>query len=222
MHDALRAGAALFAAGHHRAAHEPWEEAWHDARARAADGDGSDRDDTGDATTGRDERLLQGLVQYAAAVHHARDHNWAGATGLAESGRTYLTDLPDGHRGVNVAAVREALAALETDPERVERGPPTPVTVDSEVPTLDSLELGAVLHAAPPLAEALGYEEFDVERGVEYARRDVASGEEGSKFVRFVFDFVHEADHRPVVAQRLDQHVARRKRREEDVKGLFG
>ncbi|MFC7166620.1 DUF309 domain-containing protein [Halospeciosus flavus] len=215
MHDALRAGAALFAAGHYRAAHEPWEEVWHDVR--AADGDDAEESDD------RDERLLQGLVQYAAAVHHARERNWAGATGLAESGREYLDGLPNDYRDVRVGSVREALAALEADPERVERRSPEPVVVDGEVPALTDLDLDATLLAAPALAEALGYdEEFDVETGVEYARRDVADGSERSKFVRFVFDFVRDAEHRAIVAQRLDQHVDRRRRKEEDVKGLFG
>ena len=66
--DHLRAGAALFNAGHYLAAHEPWETRWlEDPR--------GERDD-----------CLQGLVQATAATHKARTGNWSGAVGLAESG----------------------------------------------------------------------------------------------------------------------------------------
>lgn len=198
MREAVRAGVAVFNSGFYHGAHDVWEEVWLDAE-------------------GGDAALLQGLIQYAGAVHHARERNWEGCVGLAGSAVGYLA-AADPH-GVNVAAVREYLAALETDPERVERGPPQGLTVDGEVLTLPDLGPDEALAAAPVLAAELGDE--SVERGVEYALADVERDEEGSEFVRFAIDFVTNTDRRAVVAQRLGQHAERRLQRERDVEGLF-
>lgn len=198
MEDALRGGVAVFDAGFYHAAHDVWEEAWLDA-------------------AGGDAALLQGLIQYAAAVHHARDRNWEGCVGLAESARKYLGDANP--RGVNVEAVREYLAQLASDPECVERGPPQGLTVDGEALALSALHPDAALAAAPALAGELG--DQSVERGVAYALEDVKSGSEDSEFVRFTVDFVTDPDHRAVVMQRLGEHADRRQQRESDVEGLF-
>jgi len=53
--DALRAGIAIHNAGHYHAAHDAWEDEW------------LELDD------GSDERLLHGLIQFTAAIHHARN-----------------------------------------------------------------------------------------------------------------------------------------------------
>jgi hypothetical protein len=199
----LRAGVAVYNAGHHHAAHDAWEERWLDL-------------DEGD-----DERFLHGLIQFTAAVHHARSRNWSGATGLADSAGDYLADLPSDYRGVNVGAVRAYLGALERDPERVERAPAPSLTYEGVALALADLDLDASIAAAEVLAEDLGYDEGVIERAVEYARTDLESGEEGSQFVTFVLDFVRDPDSRPIVAQRLSEHVDRRERRESDVNGLF-
>ncbi|QLH80173.1 DUF309 domain-containing protein [Halosimplex pelagicum] len=199
----LRAGVAVYNAGRYHAAHDAWEEEW-----LALD-------------EGDDERLLHGLIQFTAAVHHARHRNWSGATGLAASAGEYLADLPADYRGVNVGRVREYLAALERDPERIERAPAPALTYEGGPLALADLDFESSAVAAEVLAEELGYDEGVIERAVEFARADLESGDEGSQFVTFVLDFVRDPDSRPIVAQRLSEHVDRREHRESDVDGLF-
>jgi hypothetical protein len=203
MEATLRAGVAIYNAGHYHAAHDAWEGHWLDL----PDGD--------------DERFLHGLIQFTAAVYHARNRNWSGATGLAESGRGYLADLPTDYRGVNVGTVRASLAGLERDPERIERGPPPRLTHEGEALALEDLDFGATAVAADVLAEELGYDEAVVERAVAYARADIDAGEEGSAFVTLLFDFVRDPDSRAVAVQRLAERVDRRANRDGDVDGLF-
>jgi len=200
----LRAGVAIYNAGYYHAAHDAWEDHW------LGLGSGTD-----------DELLLHGLIQFTAAVYHARNRNWSGATGLAESGREYLVDLPPEYRAVNVETVRDFLAALERDPERIERGPVPALTHDGRVLGLADLDFDATAVAAEVLAEELGYDEDVIERAVEYARVDLDAGEEGSRFVTLLFDFVRDEDNRGIVVQRLSEHGQRRAHRESDVEGLF-
>ncbi|MUV61804.1 DUF309 domain-containing protein [Halobacterium sp. CBA1126] len=202
MDAALRAGIAVYNAGHYHAAHDAWEDAW----LALEDGD--------------DERLLHGLIQCSAAVHHARDRNWAGAVGLCESAREYLADLPAEYRGVDVAAVREYVDALGSDPERVERGTPPSLTYEGRALALEDLDAPAGVEAGVALAEALGYDAEFVEAGAEYAREGLAEGEL-NEFGVLLCDFVTEREQRALVATRLRQHVRRRQRREDDVAGLF-
>ena len=190
--DHLRAGAALFNAGHYLAAHEPWEERWlEDPR--------GERDD-----------CLQGLVQAAAATFKARTGNWSGAVGLAESGAGYL----DGCERADLQAWLEHLTA---DPELGERERPPPVRVDGAVVTVDGLEFPAAGIAAEALAETRGDE--TVERAVEYATADVEAGEETTPFVTLTLAYLRDGS--PAVRQRLADHVERREMREGDVEGLF-
>jgi hypothetical protein len=199
----LRAGVAVYNAGYYHAAHDAWEDRWLDL----PDGD--------------DERFLHGLIQFTAAVYHARNRNWSGATGLAESGRAYLADLPADYRAVNVDTVRTYLAGLERDPERVERGPPPRLTHAGDEVGPGDLEFDATAVVADILADELGYDEATVERAVEFARADLAAGDTGSRFVTLLFDFVRDDTHRAVVCQRLASHVEARDTRESDVDGLF-
>jgi hypothetical protein len=200
----LRAGVAIYNAGHYHAAHDAWEDRWLELESGTPD-----------------ERFLHGLIQFTAAVHHARNRNWSGATGLADSGRGYLADLPPEHRGANVDAVRTYLAALKRDPERIERGPPPALTHEGTALGLGDLDFAATTVAAAVLAEELGYDEAAIERAVEYARADLEAGEEGSRFVALLFDFVRDDEHRAVVAQRLAEQGQRRAGRDADVGGLF-
>ncbi len=193
--EALRAGVAVFDSGYYYAAHDVWEAAWLEER----------------------DGLLQGLIQYAGAVHHARERNWEGCVSLAGSAREYLVAADA--RGVNVSDVREYLVALEADPERVERGPPQGITIDGEIVGLGELDAEAALWASPALAEERG--ENAVIQGVAYAREDFESGEADSVFVRLAIDFVTDADKRAIIAQRLGEHAEERRRRERDVEGLF-
>jgi predicted metal-dependent hydrolase len=201
MDAALRAGIAIHNAGHYHAAHDAWEDEW-----LALD-------------DGPDERLLHGLVQFTAAVHHARGRNWAGAVGLCESAREYLAGLPADYRGVNVASVREYLGRLGEDPERIERAPVLALTLDEEVLELEDLGPHAAVEAAVVLAEHLGYDDDEFETAAEYAREGLAGGEY-NEFAALLCDFAAGGE-RALVATRLGQHVQRRPRREDDVAGLF-
>jgi hypothetical protein len=199
----LRAGLAIYNGGRHHAAHDAWEERWLALE------------------DGPDERFLHGLIQVTDAVHHAREGNWAGATGLAGSARGYLDGLGDTHRGVALAPVRGYLTTLERDPEVVERRPPVALVHDGERVRPADLDFDATAVAAGVLAAADGFDTGTVERAAEYGRGDLDDGRTASPFVTLLFDFVREPDRRGIVFQRLSEHVRRRRSREEDVAGLF-
>lgn len=202
--DHLRAGIAIYNDGEFHAAHDAWEDRWLDLTA------GSD-----------DERLLHGLIQFTAAVHHAHGANWAGVRGLAESGAGYLADLPANYRDVNVGDVRNYLRAVASDPEHVERVA-IPKLAHEEVPLRpEDLRFEASAVVAEVLADEYGYDETVVERAVEYARADLDDGTATSQFVTFVMDFGRDAANRGIIFQRLEGAVGKRRHEEEDVEGLF-
>ncbi|RQG90699.1 DUF309 domain-containing protein [Natrarchaeobius chitinivorans] len=204
MRDQLRAGIAIYNDGHYHAAHDAWEARWLDLET------GTD-----------DERLLHGLIQFTAAVYHARERNWEGAVGLAESALEYLSGLPDGYRNLELGPVRSALEVLAADPEVIERRRPLSLEHEGDVPTLADLDFEPTAIAAVVLADEYGYDEAAVEQARTYARRDLEAGADDSRFITLLFDFVREDDHRGIVFQRLADHVDRRRSREEDVEGLF-
>ncbi|RXK50018.1 DUF309 domain-containing protein [Halorientalis pallida] len=204
METALRAGIAIYNAGDYHEAHDAWEDRWLDLP------EGTD-----------DERFLHGLIQFTAAVHHATERNWAGATGLADSASDYLDGLPGEYRGVDVAGVREYLAALDADPEWIERAPPLDLTHEGEAITPDDLAFAECAAAAAVYAEDGPYDEAVIEQAIEYARDDLDDGEETSPFVTFVMDFARDRTHQGIIYQRLSERIDRRQRRESDVDGLF-
>ncbi|MFH5797350.1 DUF309 domain-containing protein [Haladaptatus sp. CMAA 1911] len=204
MDASLRAGVAIYNAGEFHAAHDAWEDHWLDL----------ERDT-------EDERLLHGLIQFTAVVYHAGDGNWAGMRGLAESAAAYLSGLPNDYRGINVETVRTYLRAVRDDPEHVERSAPPRLTSGGIVLRPDDLGFEESAVAAVVLAEEFGYDESTFERAVEFARADLESGDEGSRFITFLMDFVRQPEDRALIAQRLGQHVEKREFRETDVDGLF-
>ena len=190
--DHLRAGAALFNAGHYLAAHEPWEERWLEAPR-------GERDD-----------CIQGLVQATAATYKARTGNWSGAVGLAESGTGYLEDC-------GREDLRAWLRRLAADPELGERERPPPVAVEGSVVTVEDLRFPAAAIAAEALAETRGDELL--EQAVAYAETDLEAGEGTSPFVALVLSYLREES--PVVRERIADHARRRRSRDADVEGLF-
>ena len=80
----LRAGTAVFNAGHYHAAHDAWEPPYRTA-------------------TGEKRDFLQGLIQYAAAAHHASRGNREGTRGLAESALEYLDGVDP--RGIDAVEI---------------------------------------------------------------------------------------------------------------------
>jgi len=204
MREALRAGVAIYNDGHFHAAHDAWEDRWLDLES------GTD-----------DERLLHGLIQFTAAVYHAHERNWEGATGLAGSAGEYLAPLPEGYRGIDLPQVRRYLAVLAADPGVVDRRPPVRLVHEGTTPRLEDLDVGETAIAAGILAEEFGYDRAPVEAAIEYARTDLEAGRTDSRFVSLLFAFVREDDRRATVHRRLADHVDRRRAREGDVDGLF-
>jgi hypothetical protein len=198
----LRAGAAVFHAGHTHAAHDAWEDRWLELEEGTAD-----------------ELLLHGLIQYTAVVHHAGRGNWTGAEGLARSGLEYLEGVPAGHRGVDLAPIETFLGRVAADPEHAERTAPPDIRIGEEVPVLTDLDPEAALIAATPLLEALDHEEAI--EGVAYARADLEAGDEESRFLRLALDLVTDPAHRETAIARLTALADRRRQREEDVEDLF-
>jgi predicted metal-dependent hydrolase len=96
-----RAGSELFNRREYFAAHEVWEDLWHD-------------------TAGPDRQFYQGLIQAAVAVYHAGNGNARGARRLFHSGRRYMSAVPDRHQGLDVpafwAAMERALAEFLAEP----------------------------------------------------------------------------------------------------------
>lgn len=172
----LRAGVAVYNEGEYHGAHDAWEDLWLDLEA------GTD-----------DEQLLHGLIQFTAAVFHARNGNWAGAIGLADSGHGYLRDLPEDYCGVNVDTARSYLSALEADPERIERGRPPALRVDGEALLYDDLPFDAAVVAAGVLASEYGYDESDREAAAAFARESRRDGNGARPFKRLVLEFLRES-----------------------------
>ncbi|WP_313691565.1 DUF309 domain-containing protein [Halorarum halobium] len=199
---ALRAGVALYDAGEFHAAHDPWEAAWLPLES------GTD-----------DERLLHGLIQSTAAVHHARGRNWSGAVGLAGSAREYLEGLPAQYRGIDIDTVSRYLRALERDPERVERARPPMLTHEGDVLAATDLGFEAATIAAEVLAEEHGFDGEVVADAVAFAREEQGTGR--SRFAAMVYDFLAGEPTRAFVFDRLERHVARKRREATDVAGLF-
>jgi hypothetical protein len=204
MRDHLRAGMAVFNAGDFHDAHDAWEDRWLDLES------GTD-----------DERLLHGLIQFTAAVHHGDGRNWTGCVGLAESADEYLSGLPDEYRGVDVARVRRILGELARDPEVLYRRGAPRLTHEGRPLLLEDLEFEGAAIAAGVYAEREGYDEETVDRGVAYARDDLGDGKENSRFVHLVLDFAADPANRGIIHQRLGGHVEQRRHRERDVEGLF-
>ncbi|WP_430504275.1 DUF309 domain-containing protein [Haloparvum sp. PAK95] len=199
--DALRAGIVLYERGYYHAAHDPWEAAW------------LPRD-------GADANLLQGLIQLTAAVHHARDHNWSGATGVATSGYEYLAAVPDDHAPVDLGPARRYLARLAVDPEHAERRDPPPLPYEGGAVGVDGLGFDALALAVGAVAEETNLDESVVADAIRYAREEQGSGQ--ARFRGLLADLVAEDPERRAVAYaRLESHVERERSKERDVDGLF-
>ncbi|MWG32989.1 DUF309 domain-containing protein [Halomarina oriensis] len=207
----LRAGLALYTAGEYHAAHDPWEHRWLEL--------GADDAETGGADS-PDRRLLQGLIQTAAAIHHARTGNWEGASGLAESARGYLGGLGATHRDVSLDPVRTFLATVAVTPEAAERD--DPVAIDFDGTPVDAATEGfeTVALCVEALVEEYDLDEATVGRAIEYGRADLDDGRASSPFVSLLVDLVGGGN-RALVVKRLGDHVDRREHRESGVEGLF-
>lgn len=209
MEQHLRAGIAIFNAGEYHTAHDAWEAYWLDLES------GSD-----------DEQFLHGLIQYTAAVYHADNGNWAGATGLAASAREYLAALPSEYRGVDIEPIRRYLRTVADDPEVIERRQPLRLSHGGDPIGPDTLDFEATAVAAEAIADDRGDADL-LDRATEFAREDIDGtaerlrGETDSRILPLVFDYVRDPEHRDIIVQRLEQHCDRRQAKADDVAGLF-
>ncbi len=193
--DRLRAGIALYNAGRYLAAHEPLETQWLEAPP-------GERDD-----------CLQGLIQATAAAHKSFTGNRSGAAGLAESAVGYLERCDR----IDVDPLRSWLDRLASDPKLAKRERPPELELDGTVVTVDDLRFPAAAIAARALAET--DDDEVLASAVEYAEFDLEAGNGTSPFVALTLDYVRTRD--PIVRQRLEEHVERRRSRDADVEDLF-
>ncbi len=89
----LLEGARLFNAGAFFESHEAWESLWHEVE-------------------GEERELLQGLIQLAAAYHHAHQGNDTGARYLYRRGRARVARWEPAHAGMAITAF---LALVDQD-----------------------------------------------------------------------------------------------------------
>ena len=199
---ALRAGVALFNEGFHLAAHEPWEAAWLPLE------------------EGDDERLLHGVIQFAAATHHARTGNDSGAVGTAEGALGDLDGLGARHRGIALDPIREWCRSIAADPAAAADAVPPTLRIGDEPLGFDDLGLAATLAAIPAVAEATGIgDEETMEMAGVFTREERGTGR--SRFAELAVAYLREPDARPQIAARIADHVDRKRRRRDDVDGLF-
>ena len=204
MRTALRVGIVIFNLGEYHAAHDAWEDIWLQLERGSTD-----------------ERFLHGLIQYTAAVHHAANRNWTGATGLATSAIEYLDDLGATYAGVNLEPIRLVLLQLGRDPEWIERRTIVPIEFNGDTIDHHDLSLEEIAHAARIIAEEYDYDPSVVRRAKRFAQADIEDGRSTTPFIPLLYDFVDPGRNRIVVFHRLRQHVDRRTDREADVEGLF-
>ncbi|ERH00958.1 MAG: hypothetical protein J07HN6_02587 [Halonotius sp. J07HN6] len=160
------------------------------------------------------------MIQFTAAIHHARQRNWSGAVGLATQAQTYLGSLPVTHRGIDTVAVTAALGRLAADPERIEREPAPALLYQGRTLTAADLSVDGITTAAEAVAaENDVYDTAVVESAIEYAREEATGSE--STFISLLSTFVDDRKHRAIVYDRLRKHAERRQSKAEDVSGLF-
>ena len=109
---------------------------------------------------------------------------------------------------------------MAADPEHAERVAVPSLTHEGVALDYEALDFDATAVAAQVLAEADGYDEGAIEDAIGYAREELTERGEGT-FVGLLFSFVREDAKRPVVAQRLGQHVERERGKDADVEKLF-
>lgn len=220
---ALAAGLALYVDGCYHAAHDPWEAVWLPLDA---------------ATAPDDEPFFHGLIQVTAAVHHGHTGNHEGASGLAASAREYLAPLAPTHRGVTLDPALDYCRRLAADPVVAERVSPPPLAREGDPVSYRALSPAALERVVAAVADETDYDASVLADAATFATRDAAAatdrpalsadsggtadaGDGGAPFASLLVDFLDRPDARPVVFQRLSEHVARRRQAVDDVRGLF-
>ncbi|MEZ3116991.1 DUF309 domain-containing protein [Halobaculum sp. MBLA0147] len=218
----LAAGLALYADGRYHATHDPWEAVWLPLD---------------EPTDSDDEPFFHGLIQVTAAVHHGRTGTHEGASGLAASAREYLAPLTPTHRGVTLGPALDYCRRLAADPVVAERVSPPPLSRGGGPVSYRALSPAALERVVAAVADETEYDASVLTDAATFATRDAAAtdrpalsadsggsadaGDGGAPFASLLVDFLDRPDARPVVFQRLSEHVARRRQAVDDVRGLF-
>lgn len=167
---------------------------------------------------GADDRLLDGLAAFATAVTEGRRGDWDAALDAATEAELAL-DAIDSDR-VDLAPIERWLAAFGTDPEIAERSPPPTIVVDGDRPTPGALPLSAAAAVASAVAAARGDDPDVIDDALRFARG--SEHPENTHYATFIRDYAAaEPSERAIVFERLSGVVARQRRKETDVEGLF-
>ncbi|WP_049981793.1 hypothetical protein [Halolamina rubra] len=205
------AGAAAHNAGEYAVARVIWA-------GEAPVDPGADPDDAKTADEPSDD-LRDGLAAFATAVTASRRGDWSSALDAATDAELALDSLTEG-REVDLGPIRRWLAAFGADPEVAERSPPPTVAVDGDRPTPGELPLSAAAVVAGAVAAARGDDPAVVADALRFARDDERP--ESTRYATFLRDYAGaEPSGRAIVFERLAGVVARQRRKEDDVEGLF-
>lgn len=165
-----------------------------------------------------DDRLLDGLAAFGTAVVESRRGDWDAALDAATAAERAF-DATD-HDRVDIAPIERWLAALAADPEMAERSPPPTVAVDGDRPTPGELPLPAAAVVAGAVATARGDDPDVIADALRFARG--SDHPESTRYATFLRDYAAaDEGQRGIVFERLSGVVARQRRKEDDVSGLF-
>jgi len=204
----ILAGAAAHNAGEYAIASTIWAgEAPVDPTPPNAAGDEADSDD----------RLLDALAAFGTTVTESRRGEWAAALDAATETELALDAADD---GFDRGPIERWLAAFAADPELAERSPPPTVAVDGNRPIPGELPLPAATTVAGAVAAVRGDDPEVVTDALRFAR--AADHPESTRYATFLRDYAAaDPSQRSIVFERLAGVVARERRKEDDVEGLF-
>ncbi|QKY21221.1 hypothetical protein B4589_012880 [Halolamina sp. CBA1230] len=198
----LLAGAAAHNAGQYGVARTIW------AGEAPVSPDGNDADD----------RLLEGLAAFGTAIVESRRGAWDAALDAATEAELAF-EATDQDR-IDLAPIERWLAAFGTDPETAERSPPPTIAVDGDRPMPGELPLAAAAVVAGAVAATRGDDPDVVADALRFARGN--EHPETTRYATFLRDYAAaESGERGIVFERLSGVVARQRRKEDDVEGLF-
>lgn len=174
---------------------------------------------------GAADRLLAALTAFATTVTESRRGEWADALDAAARAESALgavgeSDGEDADASVDTGPIERWLTAFRADPEMTERSPPPTLAVAGDRPIPGELPLEAAAVVASAVAAARGDDPAVVADAVRFARQHERP--ESTRYATFLRDYAGaDPGQRPIVFERLSGVVARERRKEDDVDGLF-
>ena len=170
------------------------------------------------AESDANDRLLAGLASFGTVVVESRRGDWDAALDAATEAELAFGATEQDR--VDPAPIERWLAAFGTDPETAERSPPPTIAVDGNRPMPGELPLAAAAVVAGAVAAARGDDPDVVADALRFARGN--EHPETTRYATFLRDYAAaESGERAIVFERLSGVVARQRRKEDDVSGLF-